>query len=246
MKANFTTASIVAISLLANCSEADEGSVVSIEPNIISAYGQFIQGSGSLDTLQITFVFTDGDGDVGLDYKNPVHKRHPYERSFYYLKATGEKVSSDRLDDGLVAATELISYEDRYFPPFDTLPEFENSCAYENYEVGNESIELYRTENPDRYNFEVSFFVEKTPGNFVRETFSNIVCGPFYGLIPPETVRPFRRRHLGDGKTEIIYDFLSGEWKNIFIDTRIQVEIYIKDRALHQSKSFKTQPFDSF
>ena len=230
------------LTLSLQCREDSDS--VAIEPVILSSSGQFVQGF-FVDTLRITFTFADGDGDVGLDFDNPQHKRHPYERSFYYLKSTGERISSDKLDDGEVTIADLITYEDRHTPPFDTLPALSN-CKYEPISDNAQSIEVYRTENPDHWNFEVRFFEEETPGNFVRRTWPDAVCGPFYGLIPTKSHPIFRLRDLGSGRKEVIYSFVGSVWSVLFQDTRVQLELQIKDRALHVSKPVKTPPFDSF
>ena len=222
---------------------SDDNDPASVEPRLNTASGQFIEGYFN-DTLRITFTFTDGDGDVGLDFDDPQHYRHPYERSFFYLKSTGEKVSSDKLDDGEVSIDDLITYEDRFTPPFDSLPEL-TSCKYENYSRNGGSIPVYRTENADHWNLEVRFFVEESPGNFVRRVWPDVICGPFYGLIPTQSNPVFTVRKIDQGKTEVVYSSARTIWRDLFNDARLQVEIQIKDRALHVSESMRTQPFES-
>jgi hypothetical protein len=75
---------LLIFSLMISCDE--EESSYAIEPHIAYKNVVFAEGPAAFqeDTVKVTFSYTDGDGDLGIDYSDAVYLAPPYnEYSFF-------------------------------------------------------------------------------------------------------------------------------------------------------------------
>lgn len=221
--------------LMSHCKE--EEPTYPIEPNIQSAKAEFVKRAKEYlaDTLKITLIYTDGDGDVGLDFNNADHNDPPFHEYTYYLRSTGEAVTSDKLIQKLVLREDLISYKDRHNPPFDTLPP-ESSCRYSN--------GLYIIRNENFTNLELNFFRRESSGNYVQYPFEESCI--FLGVrMPTAGTRNmvWEARSISRGRVEVVFKMLSGQFEQVFGGDILKLGLQIKDRSLHTSNYFMTEDF---
>ena len=206
-----------------------------------------------LDNLRIVLSFTDGDEDFGLDRENPVHMLPPYHDRVFYMKGTGEPVSSDKYYNWEVDDDELIRYSDRQMVPYDTLPEDRVNCYYHwprldiNDPMYWKPIEdpIYWRPNMDHYNLIVDFYVEQPNGTFVKYDWFQEHCALVYGRVFTGEGEswPFQVSMQSSKKGVITFNLEVHSLRTFLGDSRIKLRIYVKDRALHQSNVVETDPF---
>lgn len=229
---------------LASCKDGDEN--YPIEPAIKLLKTEFNEGTGTMkyDTLSITFSFTDGDGDIGLDSRIKAHTLAPFQFGFYYLKRTGERVSSDKISSGELALDDVIRFNDRKTPPYDTLPDTDYDCYYYG---GDDFIENfpYCTRNENYYNIFVDFWYEDQNGAFVRFDWYNEYCITYNGRFQfePGEHGPFILTMPNSKSGKLTYRITSAGFTSLFGDKKMKLRIYIKDRELHVSNVVETAPF---
>ena len=220
-------------SLLSSCKE-DEEPTYPIEPNIESAAVKFTPGKKefSADTLQITFIYTDGDDNVGLDYDNPEHSASPFNEYFYYLRSNGEVVTSDKLKNGLVLREDLITSNDRAYPPYDTLPP-RSSCRYDH-------TGLYKIRNRDFSNLMLDIYKKEGDENYIKYVFDEDCI--FMHLRIPSSGHSFplcTAKRLGRGRFEVVYKYPSAAWDGR-LGREMRFGLLLKDRNLNSSNYLLT------
>ena len=175
------------------------------------------------DTLAVTLNFQDGNGDLGLtkDFDNG----EPYNDLWFFVKPDGT----------------LLRLSDRNNPPYDTLPDYVFPYYCTNY--GIEEIDtLYVQQNKYHFNYFVTYFV-KTNGvynEFNWVTAFDPICGETFNGRYPLLGDPRRDKPL-EGKLK--YKMSSAGFELLFREDTLMLEIYILDRALHQSNTIRTPDF---
>lgn len=232
--------------LLLSC-EKDNEEVFPVEPHIEFTNIVFNEPKVFLpspDTLELSFSYTDGDADLGLDYDNPVHNAFPYHQFYYYLKTTGEKISSDKLERGEVLASQLIRLEDRAYPPFDTLPElgFGSDRPYDlvNYDY------IYKTDNEKHLNLFIDFLIEDENGVFInlQETIDYWFFNS--GRFPTPNAdgsHPFKTKRISSKRGVITFYMVNYGFRVLFNKKKIKLRFSIVDRAFHSSNIIETPEF---
>jgi hypothetical protein len=216
-----------------------------IEPAITFSKIDFIDVPNQLyDTLKLTFTFTDGDMDFGLDHNIEAHREFPYQPYYYFLKSTGEKIPSDKLDRNEVSTDQLIQFSDRKNPPYDTLPE-SGSCHYRSVDIDGGFVQLYSLLNEDFFNLDVDFIVNQPNGSFSEFDWFEQFCQTFNGrvLSGPGKSGPFLVKMKNKQRGEIAYSMISTGFTQVFGDKTLKLQITIKDRALHTSNKIQTPEF---
>jgi hypothetical protein len=235
--------SLILIILLFGCQD-DPDESYPIEPQI--QFSKIDYGVGlptSYDTLSLTFSFTDGDEDFGLNYDSPQDLLPPYQEGFFFLKTTGERITSDKLLNNEIPAGELIKYSDRSNPPFDSLPALSSCNDYWYYDLSAEAFYFQRNEN--HYNFFVKFYYQDNNGDFVELDLRDQFCLTFDARIPPRKgqVGPFNITMANSRKGKITYSMVSAGFVTLFGDKKMKLEFSIQDRALHRSNIIETPTF---
>lgn len=234
------------ILLLTSCRDQDE--IYPAEPQIEFVNIAFEDNSNPYpDDLSITFSITDGDMDFGLDYGNKAHFESPYHDLFYYSKKDGTRITSDKLTRGEVSLEDLIQFNDRVNPPFDTLPGRE-SCKYFFYDT---STELYCDVNENAYNLFVKIYLQEADGSFVEYDMFKELCYSFNTRVlsihnlPNDEIQtsgPFSITMKSARRGQITYNM-----KSRIFDTmqsrKMKLQIYVKDRALNTSNVVETPEF---
>ena len=215
------------VQFLARCYSPPE---FPFEPAIQKAEVIFKQVENRPDSLILTFEFQDGDGDLGL---NADENYEPYHDVWYFRKY---------LDDTL-----LLTYSDRFTPPWDTLPPYEFPYLCQNYSIyhgleGYEEDTLYFQRNPDHWNITVKYFVRKNGiySEFDWETALDPLCsdsfnGRFPILSDQSSNSPLEGR--------LRYGMTSTGFTLIFRNDTMKLQVRIKDRALHASNIIETPDF---
>ncbi|WP_425391809.1 hypothetical protein [Ekhidna sp.] len=218
-------------------------------PNIAFEDIKFID-TQSTDSLQVTFSFEDGNGDIGLESgQDLLFPYHVYnfvmdsEDSVVFINQDPSSIAFPVYEVPVVIDQqdgELIYF---FFPDQKVLfSDTDNRPAYscESYEV-IDSDTLYVTRNEYYYNFHVEF--ERKVGEDIYEPidfrgiFNNNDCslGNFNGRIP---------FFDSDGKSgTFTYSMLSQAFKLAFVDDVIRVKFYIYDRALNKSNEVVSSDF---
>lgn len=231
----------LAITLLFFCACNEKEKTYPIEPIISFVSIQFNEApfQNATESLVLTFSFTDGDSDFGL---NAEHVLPPYNQFFFIHKVTGELITSDQLYNDEISAEELITYSDRVNPPFDTLPERTEGCFYQEYSL-NHSV--YSIINENFSNIFVDFFYEDIDGNFVELDFLKTYCFNFDARVftGSGTSGPFIRKMENSKKGKVQYTIQSLGFTSLFGDKKMKLKIAIQDRALHRSNIVETPEF---
>ena len=175
------------------------------------------------DTLAVTLNFQDGNGDLGLtkDFDNG----EPYNDLWFFVKPDGT----------------LLRLSDRNNPPYDTLPDYVFPYYCTNYVI-EEIDTLYVQQNKYHFNYFVTYFV-KTNGvynEFNWVTAFDPICGETFNGRYPLLGDPRRDKPL-EGKLK--YKMSSAGFELLFREDTLMLEIYILDRALHQSNTIRTPDF---
>ena len=242
----YLSAAFVFLPIVFSFSCSDDVENYPVEPNIKSAKVAFGDSGepSDYDTLSVTISFTDGDGDLGLDY--PSDTLSPYHPLWVFLKTTGEAVPSDDLFTGKVAIEELIRLSDRQTPPYDTLPDRSEGCYDLSYRVrGLYNDPPYSRPNENHYNILIDFLFEDPNGNFVEFDFYKEYCTTFNGIFSGRSGQdgPFLLKMDGKNKGQLTYRMISLGFVPLFGDKKMKLRLYIKDRALHNSNAIETAPF---
>lgn len=235
---------VIFVFVLLACEEEKEEQYP-IEPAITFSKIDFIDVTTLFyDTLKLTFAFTDGDQDFGLTYNIIEHLQFPYQRGYYFLKSTGEKIPSDRLDRNEVTIDQLIQISDRANPPYDTLPGIE-TCNYDLKNTGGGFVYLYAAINEDFYNIDVDFLVKQSDGSFIEFDWLEQFCMTFNTRVFPGPGKsgPLVVKKKSEQRGEIEYSMISTGFTPFFGDKILKLQITIKDRALHTSNKMQTPEF---
>jgi hypothetical protein len=230
----------------------DHNEVFSAEPKIeveeIVFHDMELYSLG--DYLIIRFNVTDGDEDFGLDNSTP-HLEFPYQPSYYYDKSNGTLVPSDKLTRGEVELESLIIYEDRFNPPYDTIPE--THCSYDRYYLNDfDYVDLYSRLNENYKNLFVEFLHQNPDGSYSAFDFYEEYCETFDTRIPsfnswPQHQKmvtgPFEVIRQTSKKAQITYTMISGGFRAIFGSKKMKLRFYVKDRALNASNIIETKEF---
>ncbi|MGK7395357.1 MAG: hypothetical protein ACNS62_12340 [Candidatus Cyclobacteriaceae bacterium M3_2C_046] len=206
----------VAVLVLLSCERPPELENI---PRISFEDVEFKEGS-RFDTLVVSVYFEDGNGDIGLRGSGP-DTEPPYHLFEYVTDDFGEKV-------------ELGSRPG--LPPYNKL-----DYVVEEDENGvNDTI--FIEFNEDYFNFFVDLYTieDGVPVFFDFRKPPFEVIG-FYGRIP----------YLKEGETDddrplegtIRYRMQSAAWLNTFSLDSLQLNVYIKDRALNKSNVVESPVF---
>lgn len=244
---------VVILFFLIRCKENEE--VYSAQPNIDFVKVEFDEGQPPqlLPSLLITFSITDGDLDFGLNHDQT---DFPYQLAYYYLKKDGTRISSDKFERGEVRPNELIQVEDRFAPPFDTLPDPATSCKYLHYADSQppfyKQLELYADRNENFSNLFLKLFLKEPDGTFLEEDLRAGGCsfgrnGRIFFLhdlsIGQEYLDgPFEVTMFSRQKGQVTYKLKS--YSLVALRSRtIKAQFYVKDRALNNSNIAETPEF---
>jgi len=179
------------------------------------------------DSLILSLEFQDGDGDLGLG-TNELFE--PYHDVWFFLKEDNT----------------LLTYSDRFTPPYDTLPRYEFPYTCLNYRTnseieGYEDDTLYFQQNENHWNIIIEYFVKK---NGVYTEFEWEIA------FPPQCSDSFNGRFpimtdLSGSPLEGVlrYGMTSSGFKILFRNDTLKLRVKIKDRALHDSNVFETPDF---
>ena len=204
-----------------SCRDLPEYPVVpSIEYNSI-----YYRETDTTNLLTLEIDFRDGDGDLGLNSKDPADVREPYNAIWYYIK-----------NDGV-----LVNYADRSTPAYDTLPPYEYPYTCLNYSI-EDSDTLYIEQNSNHYNIFVKFYVKKN-GEFTLFdwiTWNPPNCGESYNGRFPILNESGQKRPL---EGTLKYNMTGLGFEVIFKRDTLKLEIQIQDRALHKSNITETPEF---
>mgnify|MGYP006921586005 CR=1 FL=1 len=192
-----------------------------VEPSITFNDVYFKKGDLA-DSLFVVLDFKDGDGDLGLDENYDTE--YPYQTFWYFLKNDGS----------------YLTYEDRNTPPYDTLPPYEFPYYCTNYSEESDGVIYYVQPNENHYNYFIDFYVKKNGSYDLFDWYSVYSsCDETYNGRYPILNESGKERPL-EGK--LIYKITGARIENIFKRDTLRLEIYIKDRALHNSNT--VQSFD--
>ncbi len=218
---------IISIGVLSGCYNPPE---FPIEPSIKFTEVIFKQVENRPDSLILTIEFQDGDGNLGLSADENFI---PYNDVWYF-----RKYKEDTL---------LLTYADRFTPPWDTLPPYEFPYLCQNYTFyhgfeGYEGDTLYFQQNPDHWNIIVKYFIRKNGvyTEFDWETALDPLCsdsfnGRFPILSDQSSNSPLEGR--------LRYGMTSTGFTLIFRNDTIKLQVSIKDRALNTSNIIETPGF---
>jgi len=186
----------------------------------------FYRETDTTNLLTIEIDFRDGDGDLGLNSKNPADVSEPYNAIWHFQK-----------DDG-----SLLTYADRNTPPYDTfLPNYEYPYSCLNYSIEQPDT-FYIESNPDHFNIFINFYVKKN-GEFALFdwiTWNPPNCGESYNGRFPILNESGQNRPL---EGTLKYDMAGLGFEVIFKRDTLKLEIQIQDRALHRSNTVETPEF---
>lgn len=233
--------------VLAVFSCKDEEETYPIEPQITLTDLKVGQGSSSPqlpDTVTIIMSYTDGDGDFGFNFDDEADLLPPYQRGFFYLKSTGEPVTSDRVMNYEVPMSALIRLSDRQAPPYDTLPDlYERLCSY-NAPPGFGMDPAYFTRNENHVNIMVEVLYEDINGVFVEFDRENKYCNWLDGRVPMagQEFEPYFVRKGTARKGELSYRVINVDFSILLKGKRIKLRVSVRDRALHNSNVVETEP----
>ncbi len=201
-----------------------------VEPTIQFSDIIYKQVENRPDSLILVIEFQDGDGDLGLraDEYNP-----PYNDVWYFYKDIEERI--------------LLSYGDRFAPPWDTLPPYEFPYICQNYTFnhgieGYEEDTLYFQQNQNHWNIFVRYFVKNNGiySEFDWELAFEPQCSDsFNGRFP--ILSDQANNSPLEGKLR--YGMTSTGFIFLFRNDTMKLEVMIKDRALHSSNIIETPEF---
>ena len=205
------------------------------------------QVDGDFEKLSITFSYVDDDDDFGLDGTLAEHSMPPYQRGFYFLKSTGEMITSDKLLNHEISLDELIRLDDKAVAPFDTLPDL-SPCFYYSYNatgVWTDTESIYWVLNKNYYNLFVEFFYQDADGQYVEFDFHETFCFSFDARVfaGSGVEGPFSVHRVNQRITSITYTMHSLGFIAIFGDKKMKLRIHIQDRALNKSNVIETPEF---
>ena len=198
-----------------------------VEPSISFKSIIFKELDNLPDSLILSLEFKDGDGDLGLGTNE---LGEPYHDIWFFRKADNT----------------LLTYSDRFTPPYDTLPPYEFPYTCLNYSTnrgieGYENDTLYFQQNENHWNIFVEYFVKK---NGVYTEFDWEIA------FPPQCSDSFNGRFpvmtdLSNSPLEGVlrYGMTSSGFKILFRNDTLKLRVRIKDRALHTSNVFETPDF---
>lgn len=218
---------IISMGVMSGCYNPPE---FPIEPAIHFSDIIFKQVENRPDSLILVIEFQDGDGDLGL---NADENGLPYNDVWYFRKYKDE--------------TLLITYADRFTPPWDTIPPYEFPYTCQNYTFnhdvpGYEGDTLYFQQNVNHWNIFVSYFVKKNGiyTEFDWELAFPPQCSDSYNgrfpILTDQTSNSPLEGKLRYGMTSTGFTFL-------FRNDTMKLEVMIKDRALHSSNIIETPEF---
>ena len=207
---------------------------------------EFIEGATEFDqdTLRLTLLFQDGDGDLGLKPDGEDIK-DPYHYMWFFTKSDGS----------------FVTLADRSLSGYDTLPPYEFPYTCINWSQIVDEDTLYTEPNEFYYNIYVSYFVKK---NGVYEEFDFLAlfepqCIPissFDGRFPriaspthqvnyPITIGDdsFKITLTSPYSGELEYSMRSAGFQLVFLDDTLKLKVKIYDRSLNSSNWIETTPF---
>ena len=236
---------LLPIILVLGCQEIDIPITISDIPEISFKEIEFIDGATEFDqdTLRLTLLFKDGDGDLGLRPDGEDIK-DPYHYMWFFTKTDGS----------------FVTLADRSLPGYDTLPPYEFPYTCINWRQIVDEDTLYTEPNEFHYNIYVSYFVKK---NGVYEEFDffalfepqcNLVS--FDGRFPrialptdqanyPITISDdiFKIIQTSPYSGELEYSMRSVLFQLTFLDDSVKLKVKIYDRSLNSSNWIETPPF---
>ena len=234
--------------IIIGCQENDVPITISDIPEISFKEIEFIEGQTVFDqdTLRLTLLFQDGDGDLGLR-PDGVDTEDPYHDNWFYTKSDGT----------------FVTLADRSLPGFDTLlPPYEFPYTCINYSETNETDTFYTEANEFHYNIHVKYYVKEN-GIFTEFDWLTAFspnCGDrfyYYGRFPVIWVNPsspitspivigddsFKITVTSPYSGELEYYMKSAVFQLLFRGKTIKLKVKIYDRSLNSSNWIETPPF---
>lgn len=239
---------LIVLTVLFSCAE-DEPEI-SIIPSIEFYKISYSKDISTLhyDTIKISFYITDGDFDLGLD---PIEINEPYHWKWYFLKTTGTRVSSTRVQSDEYKVSQLVSYKERNLSMYDSLPKFESPYDCINWEIKRNNNEpndtIYFQYNENHFNTFIDIYEFGQDQNwalFDWNVFKYPGCaGTFNTRFPlPAKLNysfPFKIEFVSRKKILLTLSLSSQVWYYYFKD-KVKFKIRIKDRALNTSNEIET------
>lgn len=232
-----------ALLLLLSCREEENYPIEPVIKLVDVSFDESIEMWG-YDTLSVTLSFTDGDGDLGLDYQNKAPDTlYPHHARNFFLKTTGELVPSDDLFIGNVTIDQLVRFSDLQNPPYDTLAAIYSGCN-DTFATGYPDRPFFIL-NENHYNILIDFLLEDPDGSFVEFDWYKLFCTTYDGFFSGRHGKDghFILKPLGPKKGQLTYWMISTGFNHLFGEKRIKLRVYIKDKALHNSNVIDTEPF---
>jgi hypothetical protein len=202
----------------------------------------------SLDTLIFKVKFTDGDGDLGIGQEDSIN---PYFYNPWYWAYNPSDFSELIYLDNtatLQSGYTWLNYKARKLTQFDTLPGFncENwQPLYDNSTQPKVIDTIYISQNLRAYNFTVDVSIKNNTGTYDKFKPGDYIpfpnCNPnlFRATFPD--LSNDRRNSPLDGT--ITFRIQSYGLK-LFLSTKtLKMDIYINDRAYHQSNVVEKKGF---
>jgi hypothetical protein len=201
--------------------------------------------NGISDTLVLKFDFKDGDGDLGIgaqdsssfDFFTPWY--YAYNTTTFQVGYTNDKAAS--LPDGY----KWINYQTKKnVPQFDTLPGINCKNWEQISGLTGVTDTLYITQNEKAYNIAIKIFVKDVNQNYVPYypgfSWPNCVNNLFWGT--------FKDLSSDRGKKSPIegtfkYNIQSAALGLQFSLKTLKIQVYILDRAFHQSNVIEKKDF---
>lgn len=204
------------------------------------------------DSLILVVRFKDGDGDLGLDARDPNDTLYPYQSRTFFDTIRSSNAGFYFPFKDFTFITYKSYRTDRYgWKPklkYDTLPPFAKPYNCVNWDIltiDNKVDTFYFERNPDHFNINVDYLVQQNDGTFKEfdwtKEFAFPQCGITFDGRFPVLSKDLSRASALDGK--IRYSMVSTGFLILFSTKPLKMRVTILDRKLNVSNTVTTEPF---
>ncbi|MBL7863972.1 MAG: hypothetical protein JNK10_03795 [Cyclobacteriaceae bacterium] len=197
------------------------------------------------DSLILVVRFKDGDGNMGLDGKDPLDTLYPYQSRTFFDTVNSNVGYYYPFKNG-----PFITYKTkRTNPAYDTLPGFEDPFNCVNWEIvrfsETEVDTFYFQRNANHYNIFVDYLVKNNDGTFSEfdwtKEFAYPQCGITFDGRFPILSKDLSKSAALDGR--IRYSMTSTGFLILFSIKTLKLRVTIQDRLLNKSNVVESQEF---
>ena len=209
-----------------------------------------VGGNTDADSLNITFYFEDGDGDLGLDDS---YLTGDFKAGSYFVK-TAIDGEMEPYDPTIHLAPNFITFSDTRLASFaGKLPPYEIPFQCTNWKIKPEirtdfivNDTLYYEPNINHGNLFLEFYTKSMNSAGAEFEKFDWVTDPLPGQCGQDLVLRFpvlEQERVGPISGTLTYSLVINRIPEIFKDKFLKLKIQIQDRALNKSNEVETPEF---